>query len=94
MLQVPVSWWLSGLVVSTLLCVVGSSAVFGLPWYQPLFAVVLAMLVAVMAVRALGEVTAGGMSFILAACRSGCEWVRVSAVASVVHSGCSSQCGL
>jgi hypothetical protein len=49
------SWWLSGLCLSTLVCVFGSTVVFNMPWYQPLFATLIALLVALMAVRALGE---------------------------------------
>ena len=53
--RVPASWWGTGLALSCALCVATSSSVFGLPVYETLVAVVLALLVAVLAVRALGE---------------------------------------
>ncbi|EFA78201.1 hypothetical protein PPL_08851 [Heterostelium album PN500] len=53
--QVPRKWWISGLVVSTVLCVAIVSPLFDVPVYQTFIAVVLAMLTSVLAVRALGE---------------------------------------
>ena len=52
--QVPRSWWLGGLCASTVVCVAGTTIVFGLPWWQPLVSLALSLLVAYMAVRALG----------------------------------------
>jgi len=52
---VPFSWWSSGLAVSCAVCAAISSAVFSLPVYESAIAVVLALLVAILAVRALGE---------------------------------------
>eukprot|EP01116_Phalansterium_solitarium_P003425 TRINITY_DN1424_c0_g1_i1.p1 TRINITY_DN1424_c0_g1~~TRINITY_DN1424_c0_g1_i1.p1 ORF type:complete len:663 (-),score=185.50 TRINITY_DN1424_c0_g1_i1:463-2451(-) len=53
--QVPLLWWTSGLVVSSVACVAVVSPLFGMPFYEPLIAVVVALLVSVLAVRALGE---------------------------------------
>lgn len=52
---VPRKLWLSGLMGSWVLCVAVMSPMFGLPLYQPALAVGVALLVAVVAVRALGE---------------------------------------
>eukprot|EP01138_Halocafeteria_seosinensis_P010339 gb/GECG01010557.1/.p1 GENE.gb/GECG01010557.1/~~gb/GECG01010557.1/.p1 ORF type:complete len:748 (+),score=55.69 gb/GECG01010557.1/:1-2244(+) len=53
--QVPRWWWVAGLVLSTGLCVAIVSPVFNMKVYEPLVAVILALIVAVLAVRALGE---------------------------------------
>ena len=53
--NVPASWWLGGLAAGTLLCVVALSSLFQSPLYEPLVAVLLSCVVAVVAARALGE---------------------------------------
>ncbi|KAL6065382.1 Succinate dehydrogenase iron-sulfur subunit [Balamuthia mandrillaris] len=53
--QVPRSWWLTGLVLSSLLCWAVVTPLFSLPIYEPILAVIIALLVSVLAVRALGE---------------------------------------
>ena len=53
--QVPNSWWMSGFGLSGALCVGLLSVVFDLPVYQGIAALLLAALVSVLAVRALGE---------------------------------------
>jgi len=52
---IPSAWWVGGLAASTALCTGVLSPMFGLPLWQPLIAVAVAMLVAVLAIRALGE---------------------------------------
>ena len=53
--QVPAKWWVGGLLVSCAVCIGTTSSVFGMAVYETLVAVVLALLVAVLAVRAMGE---------------------------------------
>lgn len=53
--QVPTKWWVIGLIVSTAGCVAIVTPLFNMKVYEPLIAVVFALLVAVLAVRALGE---------------------------------------
>jgi len=53
--QIPVWWWGTGLAASTAVCTAVLSPMFQLPVWQPPVAVLLALLVAVLAVRALGE---------------------------------------
>ena len=53
--QVPASVWVTGFVLTTLLSTCITVWLFGLPWYQPLVAVLLALVVAVLAMRALGQ---------------------------------------
>lgn len=53
--HVPQSWWISGLVVSSAICVAVLTPLYHLPIWQPLIAIVLALFVSVLAVRALGE---------------------------------------
>jgi len=55
--QVPLTWWGPGLLVSMILCVLVGWLLFMeyIPVYQPLVAVILALFVAVLGVRALGE---------------------------------------
>ena len=53
--QIPTSWWVSGLVASAALATAVLSPMLHLPVYEPVVAVVLALLVAVLAVRALGQ---------------------------------------
>lgn len=53
--RIPGSWWLAGLGASAAVCTAVLSPMFGMPLYQPLVALVLALLVAVLAVRALGQ---------------------------------------
>ncbi|GMH39989.1 hypothetical protein BSKO_07893 [Bryopsis sp. KO-2023] len=52
---IPALWWIGGLGASTALCTGIVSWLFSMPVYQPIIAVALAGLVAVLAVRALGE---------------------------------------
>ena len=52
---VPTSWWLAGVVGATALCAAVVSPLFGIPPYQIVVAVALSCLVAVLAVRALGQ---------------------------------------
>lgn len=51
---VPAKWWVSGFILSGVMCSVIMVAIFEMPWYEPLVAVVLAVFVAVLAIRALG----------------------------------------
>jgi OPT family oligopeptide transporter len=53
--QVPVKFVAAGLAISSLFCVVVLALMFDMKWYEPVVAVVAAMLVSVLAVRALGE---------------------------------------
>ncbi|KAK9823302.1 hypothetical protein WJX72_001775 [[Myrmecia] bisecta] len=53
--RIPASWWMAGLAASAVLCTGVLSPMLGLPVYEPLAAVVMALFVAVLAVRALGE---------------------------------------
>lgn len=53
--QVPTTWWVGGLLLSCAVCIGTTSSVFGMPVYETLVAVLLALVVAVLAVRALGE---------------------------------------
>ncbi|PRP76763.1 hypothetical protein PROFUN_14888 [Planoprotostelium fungivorum] len=53
--QVSKKVWIIGLVLSTILCIVVVSPIFKLPVWEPLLAVFMALLVSVLAVRALGE---------------------------------------
>ncbi len=62
--QVPRSWWLGGLVLSTLACILGSSIVFALPWWEPLLSISLSLVVAFVAVRALGTCCCGYSRFL------------------------------
>jgi len=52
---IPAAWWMCGLAASTVLCCAVLGPMFALPLWQPLVAVAVAMLVAVLAIRALGE---------------------------------------
>ena len=52
---VPTSWWVSGIVCATALCVAVLSPLFAMPAWQVVVAVLLSCLVAVLAVRALGQ---------------------------------------
>ena len=52
---IPASWWAGGLAASAAACTAVLAPMLGLRWYEPLAAVVLALLVAVLAVRALGQ---------------------------------------
>ena len=51
--RIPPSWWLSGLAASTVLCAAVLVPMFDLRLYEPFVAVAVALLVAVLAVRAL-----------------------------------------
>lgn len=53
--QVSWKWWVGGLVVSSAVCVAIVSPLFHIPVYEPIIALILALLVSVLAVRALGE---------------------------------------
>ncbi|KAK9866588.1 hypothetical protein WJX84_002121 [Apatococcus fuscideae] len=53
--RVPTYWWVAGLVASAAFCTAVLVPMMGMPLYEPLAAVILALLVAVLAVRALGE---------------------------------------
>ncbi|RKP05215.1 OPT oligopeptide transporter protein-domain-containing protein, partial [Thamnocephalis sphaerospora] len=54
--QLVPNWFTySGLAISTVLCVVACNVLFGMAWYVGLLSVVMACLLSVLAVRALGE---------------------------------------
>ena len=53
--EIPTWWWVGGLCVSAVFCTCVLSPMLGLPAYEPLAAIILAVFVAVLAVRALGE---------------------------------------
>eukprot|EP00803_Ostreobium_quekettii_P003250 evm.model.scf_709EXC.8 EVM.evm.TU.scf_709EXC.8 scf_709EXC:60379-67519(-) len=53
--DIPTSWWVGGLLAATVLCTAVVSPMFSMAVYEPIVAVLLALLVAVLAVRALGE---------------------------------------
>lgn len=53
--NVPMLFWVVGLALGTVACAVALSIMFGSPIYEPLVAVLLSCLVAVVAARALGE---------------------------------------
>jgi OPT family oligopeptide transporter len=53
--RVGAAYWLPGLVATCVLCTAVISPMFDLPLYQPVLATVFSLLVAVLAVRALGE---------------------------------------
>jgi uncharacterized oligopeptide transporter (OPT) family protein len=62
--QVPHSWWIIGLIVSTGLCVSILAPMFSMPVYEPVVGVAVALLVSILAVRSLGETDinpAGGL---------------------------------
>ncbi|EIE19928.1 OPT superfamily oligopeptide transporter [Coccomyxa subellipsoidea C-169] len=52
---IPTSWWVGGLAASTVLCTAVMVPLLGLRLYEPAAAVAVALLVAVLAVRALGQ---------------------------------------
>ncbi len=52
---IPMPWWAGGLAASSVACTAVLAPMLGLRWYEPLAAVALALLVAVLAVRALGQ---------------------------------------
>ncbi|KAI9230491.1 MAG: OPT oligopeptide transporter protein-domain-containing protein [Piptocephalis tieghemiana] len=52
---VPSSWTYCGLIISSILCIFISSYLFHVAWYASIVSVVLACLLSVLAVRALGE---------------------------------------
>ena len=58
--RIPHSWWLSGLAASTVLCAAVLVPMFDLRLYEPFVAVAVALLVAVLAVRALVRARDGG----------------------------------
>lgn len=53
--RIPTGWWVGGLLVSGAFCTALLTPMLGLPVIDPLAAVGLALLVAVLAVRALGQ---------------------------------------
>jgi len=53
--SVPHWLWITGLIVSSGLCVGIVTPLFNIPWYDPLIALLMSLLVSVLAVRALGE---------------------------------------
>ena len=53
--RIPPVWWLGGLGACAVFCTAVLSPLMSLPAYEPAAAVVLALLVAVLAVRALGQ---------------------------------------
>lgn len=53
--RIPTGWWVGGLLVSGAFCTALLTPMLGLPLIDPLAAVGLALLVAVLAVRALGQ---------------------------------------
>ncbi len=53
--RIPPTWWLGGLGACAVFCTAVLSPLMSLPAYEPAAAVVLALLVAVLAVRALGQ---------------------------------------
>jgi len=56
--RVPLSWWSIGLLLTIILCVLLQSLMFreaGVLWWQVLIATILALFIAVLAIRALGE---------------------------------------
>ena len=53
--RIPTGWWVGGLLVSGAFCTALLTPMLGLPLKDPLAAVGLALLVAVLAVRALGQ---------------------------------------
>ena len=53
--DIPTSWWVCGLAASWVLCGVILTPLLNLPWYEPPVALLLALLVALLAVRALGQ---------------------------------------
>ncbi|BDA51281.1 Putative oligopeptide transporter YGL114W [Coccomyxa sp. Obi] len=52
---IPTSWWVGGLAASTVLCTAVMVPLLGLRLHEPVAAVAVALLVAVLAVRALGQ---------------------------------------
>ncbi|KAF2075859.1 hypothetical protein CYY_002845 [Polysphondylium violaceum] len=53
--RVPHMWWIIGLVVSAITCIVIVSPLYDVKFYETIVAVVMALLTSVLAVRALGE---------------------------------------
>eukprot|EP00126_Sphaerothecum_destruens_P009670 Sdes_comp20558_c0_seq1m15362 len=53
--RVPTWLWVSGLMISSLICIMIDSPIFGMSSWQPLIAIVIACLVSLISVRALGE---------------------------------------
>jgi uncharacterized oligopeptide transporter (OPT) family protein len=53
--QIPNSWWIGGLAAGSLVTITVSSIVFDIAWYETLIAIALSFVLAVVAVRSLGE---------------------------------------
>lgn len=53
--RIPNWWWMGGLAASAVFCTAVLSPMLHLPWFHPVAALILALLVAVLAVRALGQ---------------------------------------
>lgn len=60
---VPQSWWIWGLIVSSIFCIAVVTPLCGMPIYEPAIAVIVALLVSVLAVRALGETDLNPVQF-------------------------------
>jgi OPT family oligopeptide transporter len=52
---IPRKWWIGGLVISSFLCILIISLMFNQMFYEPLLALIFALVVSLLAVRALGE---------------------------------------
>jgi OPT family oligopeptide transporter len=53
--EIPTSWWVAGLILSSIACVLSICFLFGQKFYEPFAAVLFAFLVSLLSVRALGE---------------------------------------
>lgn len=56
--QVPVSWWSTGLVLTTILCIAVQTGMLGgagVKWWQVLIGCIVGLFIALLAIRALGE---------------------------------------
>eukprot|EP01029_Cantina_marsupialis_P020709 TRINITY_DN486_c1_g1_i3.p1 TRINITY_DN486_c1_g1~~TRINITY_DN486_c1_g1_i3.p1 ORF type:complete len:688 (-),score=172.88 TRINITY_DN486_c1_g1_i3:358-2421(-) len=53
--EIPNSWWITGLVVSSILCAITVPNLFEMSYFEPLLAVLVGVLVSFLAVRCLGE---------------------------------------
>jgi len=53
--RIPTKWWIIGLILSLILCILGSTFLFKIPFWFPLVASLFGILVSVLAVRALGQ---------------------------------------
>ncbi len=90
--RIPTAWWVGGLVLSGAFCTAMLTPMLDLPVIDPLAAVGLALLVAVLAVRALGQTDlnpVSGVGKLSQVCCSGhtLPWATSIGYITVWHAG-------